>query len=68
MTATLAARNLTGGHAHRTLFESLDLALAPGDGIGVVGANGGGKTTCSESSSGTRTSSAAHVTFGDQWR
>ena len=45
MSATLVAKNLAGGHAHRTLFESLDLSVAPGDVVGVVGANGAGKTT-----------------------
>ena len=45
MTATLVARNLAGGFAHRTLFEGLDLTVAPGDVIGVVGANGAGKST-----------------------
>ena len=38
-------KNLGGGHAHRVLFESLDLTVAPGDVVGVVGANGAGKTT-----------------------
>ncbi|MFG6401872.1 ABC-F family ATP-binding cassette domain-containing protein [Microbacterium sp. P04] len=45
MTATLVARGLAGGHGHRTLFEGLDLTLAPGDVVGVVGANGAGKST-----------------------
>ena len=45
MTATLVAKNLSGGFAHRTLFEALDLTVAPGDVIGVVGANGAGKST-----------------------
>ena len=45
MSATLLTKNLAGGHAHRTLFESLDLTVAPGDVVGVVGANGAGKTT-----------------------
>ncbi len=45
MSANLVTKNLAGGHAHRTLFESLDLAVAPGDVVGVVGANGAGKTT-----------------------
>lgn len=45
MTATLLARNLAGGFAHRTLFEGLDLTVAPGDVVGVVGANGAGKST-----------------------
>ncbi len=45
MTATLVAKDLSGGHAHRTLFSKLDLTVAPGDVVGVVGANGAGKTT-----------------------
>lgn len=45
MTATLVAKNLAGGFAHRTLFEGLDLTVAPGDVIGVVGVNGAGKST-----------------------
>jgi ATPase subunit of ABC transporter with duplicated ATPase domains len=45
MTATLVAHQLAGGHGHRTLFEGVELTVAPGDVIGVVGANGAGKST-----------------------
>lgn len=45
MTATLVAKDVAGGYAHRTLFEGVDLTVAPGDVIGVVGANGAGKST-----------------------
>jgi ATPase subunit of ABC transporter with duplicated ATPase domains len=45
MTATLVAHDLAGGYGHRTLFDGLDLTVAPGDVIGVVGANGAGKST-----------------------
>ncbi|AZZ56613.1 ABC-F family ATP-binding cassette domain-containing protein [Rathayibacter iranicus] len=45
MTATLVAKGLSGGYAHRTLFDHLDLTVAPGDVVGVVGANGAGKST-----------------------
>ncbi|MDD9152498.1 ABC-F family ATP-binding cassette domain-containing protein [Plantibacter flavus] len=45
MTATLVAQGLAGGHGHRTLFDGLDLTVAPGDVIGVVGMNGAGKST-----------------------
>ncbi len=45
MTATLVAKDLSGGHAARTLFEGVDLTVAPGDVIGVVGVNGAGKST-----------------------
>lgn len=45
MTATLVAKDVAGGYAHRTLFENVDLTVAPGDVVGVVGANGAGKST-----------------------
>jgi ATPase subunit of ABC transporter with duplicated ATPase domains len=45
MTATLVAKDLSGGHGHRTLFSKLSLTVAPGDVVGVVGANGAGKST-----------------------
>lgn len=45
MTATLVAKDLAAGHGDRTLFDSLDLVVAPGDVIGLVGANGAGKST-----------------------
>ncbi|MEB7504862.1 ABC-F family ATP-binding cassette domain-containing protein [Arthrobacter koreensis] len=45
MTATLVARSLSGGYAHRVLFSGLSLTVAPGDVVGIVGANGAGKST-----------------------
>src|ERR1700754_3727817 len=45
MTATLIAKNLAAGHADRVLFSGLDLVVAPGDVIGLVGVNGAGKST-----------------------
>lgn len=45
MTATLVAKDVAGGFAHRTLFEGVDLTVAPGDVVGVVGGNGAGKST-----------------------
>ncbi|ANW67114.1 heme ABC transporter ATP-binding protein [Mycobacterium sp. djl-10] len=45
MTATLVAKAVAGGYAHRTLFEGVDVTVAPGDVLGVVGANGAGKST-----------------------
>lgn len=45
MSATLHARGLAAGHGERTLFSDLDLVLAPGDVIGLVGVNGAGKST-----------------------
>ncbi|MGX1806401.1 ABC-F family ATP-binding cassette domain-containing protein [Nocardia sp. NPDC055321] len=45
MSTTLHARGLAAGHGERTLFADLDLVLAPGDVIGLVGVNGAGKST-----------------------
>ncbi|GAB39982.1 putative ABC transporter ATP-binding protein [Gordonia sputi NBRC 100414] len=45
MTASLVAKDIAGGYAHRVLFDHLDLTVAPGDVVGVVGANGAGKST-----------------------
>lgn len=45
MSATLVARGLAAGHADRTLFSGLDLVVAPGDVVGLVGVNGAGKST-----------------------
>jgi ATPase subunit of ABC transporter with duplicated ATPase domains len=45
MSATMIVRDLAAGHGDRTLFSSLDLVVAPGDVIGLVGVNGAGKTT-----------------------
>ncbi|MEU6991095.1 ABC-F family ATP-binding cassette domain-containing protein [Streptomyces sp. NPDC046465] len=45
MTATLTAKNLAAGHGDLPLFTGLDLAVPPGEVIGLVGTNGAGKST-----------------------
>jgi len=45
MSATLIAKNLAAGHGDRLLFSDLELIVAPGDVIGLVGVNGAGKST-----------------------
>ncbi|QWF83543.1 ABC-F family ATP-binding cassette domain-containing protein [Amycolatopsis sp. CA-230715] len=45
MVATLVAKDLAAGHGDRVLFSGLDLVVAPGDVIGLVGVNGAGKST-----------------------
>jgi ATPase subunit of ABC transporter with duplicated ATPase domains len=62
MSATLVARQLSGGHGHRALFESLDLTVAPGDVVGIVGANGAGKTTLLRLLAGRATPLAGTIT------
>jgi ATPase subunit of ABC transporter with duplicated ATPase domains len=45
MSATLQATGLSAGHGSHVLFSGLDLVVAPGDVIGLVGVNGAGKST-----------------------
>ncbi|MEU1839242.1 ABC-F family ATP-binding cassette domain-containing protein [Micromonospora chersina] len=45
MSATLIAKDLTAAHGDRLLFTDLDLVVAPGDVVGLVGVNGAGKST-----------------------
>nr|MDT0665242.1 ATP-binding cassette domain-containing protein [Micromonospora sp. DSM 115978] len=45
MSATLVAKDLSAGFGARPLFSALDLVVAPGDVIGLVGVNGAGKST-----------------------
>jgi ATPase subunit of ABC transporter with duplicated ATPase domains len=45
MTATLVAKGLAARHGDRPLYSGLDLTVAPGDVIGLVGVNGAGKST-----------------------
>jgi ATPase subunit of ABC transporter with duplicated ATPase domains len=45
VSATLLARGLAAGHGARVLFTGLDLVVAPGDVVGLVGVNGAGKST-----------------------
>jgi ATPase subunit of ABC transporter with duplicated ATPase domains len=41
----LVAKGLGAGHGDRVLFSGLDLVVAPGDVVGLVGVNGAGKST-----------------------
>jgi ATPase subunit of ABC transporter with duplicated ATPase domains len=43
--ATLVVKDLAAGHGDKALFSGLDLVVAPGDVIGLVGVNGAGKST-----------------------
>ncbi|WP_424189129.1 ABC-F family ATP-binding cassette domain-containing protein [Actinokineospora sp. G85] len=45
MSATLVAKGVAAGHGDRLLFDGLDLVVAPGEVIGLVGVNGAGKST-----------------------
>ncbi len=43
--ALLAARDLSKSHAAAPLFEGLSITFHPGERVGLIGPNGGGKTT-----------------------
>jgi ATPase subunit of ABC transporter with duplicated ATPase domains len=45
VSATLVAKGLAAGFGERMLFSGLDLVVAPGDVVGLVGVNGAGKST-----------------------
>jgi ATPase subunit of ABC transporter with duplicated ATPase domains len=45
VSATLVAKGLAAGFGERVLFSGLDLVVAPGDVVGLVGVNGAGKST-----------------------
>ncbi|WP_345499319.1 ABC-F family ATP-binding cassette domain-containing protein [Nocardia callitridis] len=59
MSTTLHARGLSAGHGARTLFTDLDLTLAPGDVLGLVGVNGAGKSTLLRMLAGVNTPTGA---------
>ena len=61
MSATLVARDLAAGHGAKVLFTGLDLVVAPGDVVGLVGANGAGKSTALQLLAGLATPEAGTV-------
>ncbi len=63
MSATLIARELAAGHGDRSLFTGLDLVVAPGDVIGLVGVNGAGKTTLLRTLAGVLTAESGTVSL-----
>jgi ABC transport system ATP-binding/permease protein len=52
------------GYGDRLLFEHVDLKLAPGERLGVVGVNGSGKSTLLDVLAGRRQPRAGHVRRG----
>ncbi|GAA2485611.1 ABC-F family ATP-binding cassette domain-containing protein [Winogradskya humida] len=59
----MIARELAAGHGDRMLFQALDLVVAPGDVIGLVGVNGAGKTTLLRTLAGLLPPEAGTVTL-----
>ena len=63
MSATLLARDLAAGHADKMLFSGLDLVVAPGNVVGLVGVNGAGKSTLLRLLAGIDTPQAGHISL-----
>ncbi|WP_405100930.1 ABC-F family ATP-binding cassette domain-containing protein [Micromonospora sp. NBC_01412] len=63
MSATMVVKNLASGHGERLLFAELDLVVAPGDVIGLVGVNGAGKSTLLRTLAGLLPVEAGSVTL-----
>ncbi|WP_229400426.1 ABC-F family ATP-binding cassette domain-containing protein [Micromonospora okii] len=63
MSATLVVKDLAAGHGDRLLFSGLELVVAPGDVIGLVGVNGAGKSTLLRTLAGALPVEAGSVTL-----
>jgi ATPase subunit of ABC transporter with duplicated ATPase domains len=63
VSATLLARGLAAGHGARVLFTDLDLVVAPGDVVGLVGVNGAGKSTLLQTLAGVLPAEAGEVSL-----
>ncbi len=61
MPATISCKGVAAGFGARELFSGLDLEVAPGDVIGLVGHNGAGKTTLLRILAGLREPDAGSV-------
>ena len=63
MSATLLARGLAAAYGDKALFAGLDLVVAPGDVVGLVGVNGAGKSTLLRLLAGLDTPEAGRVSL-----
>lgn len=59
----MIVKDLSAGHGDRLLFAGLDLVVAPGDVIGLVGVNGAGKSTLLRTLAGLQPVEAGSVTL-----
>jgi len=63
MTALLEAERVSFAYGARAVLSEVDLAVAPGELVGVIGPNGGGKTTLVRLLSGVLAPRAGSVRF-----
>ena len=64
MTEALALRHVSAGYGETVVLEDVDLALARGESISVIGRNGVGKTTLLATVMGHTTVHQGEVTLG----
>jgi len=64
MAEALALRRVSAGYGETVVLEDIDLALAPGESISVIGRNGVGKTTLLATVMGHTTLHRGEVTLG----
>lgn len=62
----LAAHGIHRRYGSLVVLEGIDIALAPGEALGIVGPNGAGKTTLLDILSGAQSPSEGSVTFQGQ--
>ncbi|MGH7302380.1 MAG: ABC transporter ATP-binding protein [Candidatus Rokuibacteriota bacterium] len=66
MAEALALRHVSAGYGETVVLEDIDLALAPGESISVIGRNGVGKTTLLATVMGHTTLHRGEVTLGGE--
>ena len=66
MTDALALRHVSAGYGETVVLEDIDLVLAPGESISVIGRNGVGKTTLLATVMGHTTLHRGEVTLGGE--
>lgn len=64
LTPALATSGLTCRVGHRTVLHGVDLAVRPGEVLGLIGANGTGKSTLLRVLAGVRPAAAGEVRLG----
>jgi len=63
--AVVEVKNIRKGYGERCLIQDLSFTLPPAGIVGVIGANGAGKTTMFRMIAGTETPDAGTLTLGD---
>jgi branched-chain amino acid transport system ATP-binding protein len=66
MASVLELRQVSAGYGETVVIEQIDLALAPGECISIIGRNGVGKTTLLETIMGQTVLHAGDIVFGGQ--